>query len=182
MITVQLLKDFLPSSNDKFAEVYAKELQATCDKYQINTKLRVAMFLAQVAHESGLFRYVRELGNDAYFDKYDTGRIAANLGNTPQKDGDGAKYKGRGLIQITGLANYTAVGKALGIDCVAHPELLETPKYACQSAGWYWNSRKLNLLADKGDIVSVTKKINGGTNGLAERTAYFNTLKKLLGV
>uniref|UniRef100_A0AAU8GHX4 Endolysin n=2 Tax=unclassified Seunavirus TaxID=2494210 RepID=A0AAU8GHX4_9CAUD len=150
------------------------------EKTNINTVNRIAGFLSQIGVESAEFRYVRELGNNSYFDKYDTGPIAERLGNTPQKDGDGAKYKGRGLIQITGLANYKACGKALGLDLVNHPELLEQPEYAVASAGWYWNMRNINAACDADDIVKITKLVNGGTNHLAERTAYYKKAKSVL--
>lgn len=149
-------------------------------KTDINTTNRIAGFLSQIGVESAEFKYVRELGNDAYFDKYDTGSLAKKLSNTPEKDGDGAKYKGRGLIQITGYANYRDCGKALGIDLINHPELLEQPEYAVLSAGWYWQSRNINAACDADDIVKITKLVNGGTNHLSERTAYYNKAKSVL--
>lgn len=159
---------------------YLDALNDLFEKGGVNTVNRIAGFLSQIGVESGEFRYVRELGNNAYFDKYDTGSLAKRLGNTPEKDGDGAKYKGRGLIQITGLANYKACGKALGIDLVNKPELLEQPKYAVASAGWYWNARNINAACDADDIVRITKLVNGGTNHLAERTAYYKKAKSVL--
>ena len=150
------------------------------EKGGINTVNRISGFLSQIGVESAEFRYVKELGNDAYFDKYDTGSIAKRLGNTPEKDGDGAKYKGRGLIQITGLDNYKACGKALGLDLVNHPELLEQPVYAVASAGWYWNLRNINAACDADGIVRITKLVNGGTNHLEERTAYYKKAKNVL--
>lgn len=159
---------------------FLKPLNDLFESKKINTVNRIAGFLSQIGVESAEFRYVKELGNDSYFDKYDTGSIADKLGNTPQKDGDGAKYKGRGLIQVTGLANYKACGKALGLDLVNHPELLEQPEYAVASAGWYWETKNINAACDADDIVKITKLVNGGTNHLAERTAYYKKAKSVL--
>jgi putative chitinase len=133
---------------------------------------RETHFLAQVAHESGGFNYVRELASgDAY-----EGR--ADLGNT--EPGDGVRFKGRGLIQITGKANYAACGDALGVDLLLTPELLERPDLAARSAGWYWDSRHLNELADRGDARAITKKINGGLNGYQDRLSYLEIAQRRL--
>ena len=103
-------------------------------RYQIVGSLRMAAFIAQIGHESGQLRYVREMGNDQYLSKYDTGSLAKRLGNTPEADGDGQKYRGRSLIQIIGRANYMTCGEALGLDLINHPELLEMPQHGCMSA------------------------------------------------
>ena len=139
-------------------------------RYAINTKLRQNHFIAQLAHESGEFRYMQELASGSAYE----GR--KDLGNT--ETGDGVRFKGRGLIQLTGRANYAAIGKALGIDFVSNPELLETPKYATLSACWFWNSRNLNIWADADDILRITKKINGGVNGLTQREMYLDRAEK----
>ncbi|QYX49981.1 glycoside hydrolase family 19 protein [Pseudomonas tussilaginis] len=146
------------------------------------TRLRMAAFIAQIGHESGQFRYVRELGGDAYLAKYDTGKLAQRLGNTPEADGDGQKYRGRGLIQVTGRANYEACSEALFGDSrlLATPELLEQPVYASMSAGWFWHRAGLNTLADKGDFLTITKRINGGTNGLEDREALYKLALEVL--
>lgn len=138
-------------------------------EYGFNTLRRLRYFLAQIGHESAGLRYTREIGSGA---AYDTGRKAMMLGNTPEKDGDGQRYKGRGYIQITGKANYTALAKDLEIDCVNHPELLERPKYAILSALWFWKRNNLNIYADKDAFTALTKRINGGTNGMADRLAW----------
>ena len=173
-ITEKQLQQILPNAGRK-AGVFVPSLNATMGKYAIITRLRMAAFLAQVGHESGQFLYVRELGNDAYLSKYDTGRLAQRLGNTPEADGDGQLYRGRGLIQVTGRANYEACSEALFGDSrlLNTPELLEHPVYAAMSAGWFWQKEGLNSLADKGDILAITKRINGGTNGLEDRKALY---------
>ncbi|MCJ2373700.1 glycoside hydrolase family 19 protein [Pseudomonas sp. RGM3321] len=130
-------------------------------------------FIAQIGDESGQLRYFLELGGSAYLSKYDTGKLAERLGNTPEADGDGLLYRGRGLIQITGRANYEACGEALGLDLVNHPELLELAQHAAMSAAWFWHRAALNALADKGDFLTTTKRINGGSNGLADRQAVY---------
>jgi putative chitinase len=144
---------------------------------QINTRLRIAAFLAQIGHESGSLVYSKELGGASYFAKYD-GR--KDLGNT--QSGDGAKFAGRGLIQVTGRANYLAASKALFGDerLLKNPELLEQPEWAAGSAVWFWSSRDLNALADADRFSDLTKRINGGTNGLEDRkTRYRQALKVL---
>jgi putative chitinase len=180
-ITQQQLLQILPNAG-KQAGVFASALNLAMDRYQINNLLRMAAFIAQVGHESGQFRYVKELGGDQYLSKYDTGPLAKRLGNTPEADGDGLKYRGRGLIQITGHDNYLACSKALFSDdrLLQKPELLEQAEWAAKSAAWFWNSRNLNALADAGDFIGITRRINGGTNGLAERQSLFiNALKVL---
>jgi putative chitinase len=180
-ITQQQLLQILPKAGNQ-AGVFASALTLAMDKYQINTRLRMSAFIAQVGHESGQFRYVRELGGDQYLSKYDTGTLAARLGNTPQADGDGQKYRGRGLIQITGRDNYLACSKALFGDdrLLRTPELLEQAEWACKSAAWFWNSRSLNALADKGDFQGITRRVNGGLNGLAERETFYKAALNVL--
>jgi len=180
-ITQQQLLQILPSAG-KQAGVFASALSLAMDRFQINTRFRMAAFIAQVGHESGQFRYVRELGSVQYLSKYDTGPLAKRLGNTPEADGDGQRYRGRGLIQITGRDNYLACSKALFGDdrLLRTPELLEEREWAAKSAAWFWNSRNLNAPADAGDFILITKRINGGTNGLAERQALYNTALKVL--
>jgi putative chitinase len=180
-ITAQQLLQILPNAS-KQAGVFASALNLAMDRYQINTRLRMAAFIAQVGHESGQFNWVKELGGDQYLSKYDTGALAKRLGNTPEADGDGQKYRGRGLIQITGHDNYLACSKALFGDdrLLRTPELLEQAEWACKSAAWYWNSRNINAPADAGDFELVTRRINGGVNGLAERQAFYASALKVL--
>lgn len=180
-ITAQQLLQILPSAG-KQAGVFASALNLAMERFQINTRLRMAAFIAQVGHESGQFRYVQELGGDQYLSKYDTGTLAKRLGNTPEADGDGQKYRGRGLIQVTGQYNYLACSKALFGDdrLLRTPELLEQAEWACKSAAWYWNSRNINAPADAGDFKAVTRRINGGLNGLDEREAFYEKALKVL--
>jgi putative chitinase len=180
-ITAQQLLQILPNAG-KQAGVFASALNLAMDRYLINTPLRMAAFIAQVGHESGQFRYVRELGGDQYLSKYDTGPLAKRLGNTPEADGDGQKYRGRGLIQVTGHDNYLACSKALFGDdrLLRTPELLEQAEWACKSAAWFWNSRNLNALADAGDMKEITRRINGGYNGLAERMEFYDRALRVL--
>ena len=149
-------------------------------RFQIVGTKRIAAFIAQIGHESGQFRYLRELDNDQYLSKYDTGSLAKRLGNTPEADGDGQKYRGRGLIQITGRANYMMCGEALALDLISQPELLEKPQHACMSAAWFWASRGLNTLADAGQFDTITRRINGGQNGAADRQALYARALKVL--
>lgn len=155
-------------------DTYLAPLNEALREFEIDANaLREAAFLAQLLHESGGFRYVRELASGVAYE----GR--ADLGNT--EPGDGARFKGRGLIQITGRSNYRDCGVALGLDLVEHPELLEQPVAACRSAAWFWASRGLNELADKEDFLRITKRINGGTNGWAERVRFYERAKEVLG-
>lgn len=133
----------------------------------IVTPERIRAFLAQIGHESGRLRYVREIWGPTPAQRRYEGR--ADLGNT--EPGDGHRYMGRGLIQITGRANYAAASDALGEDFIAYPALLETPRWASLSAGWFWSSRGLNALADAGEFDQITRRINGGQNGRADRLA-----------
>ncbi|MCO8313285.1 glycoside hydrolase family 19 protein [Pseudomonas mandelii] len=153
------------------AGVFISALNTAMSHRNINTPKRIAAFLAQVGHESGQFQYVRELGSDQYLSKYDTGTLAARLGNTREPDGDGQKYRGRGLIQITGRDNYHQCSLGLfGDDRLLFlPELLEKPQWAAESAAWFWQQNGLNELADRDQFNSITRRINGGLNGLQDR-------------
>ena len=178
-ITQQQLQQILPNAGQT-AGVFVPVLNTAMVRFQIIGTKRIAAFIAQIGHESGQFRYVRELGNDQYLSKYDTGTLAKRLGNTPEADGDGQKYRGRGLIQITGRANYMMCGEALALDLINHPELLEKPQHACMSAAWFWASRGLNTLADAGQFDTITRRINGGQNGAADRQALYARALKVL--
>ncbi len=152
----------------------SQKYKTLLNSYGINTPLRLAHFFAQLDHESGGFYYLKELGNDAYFKKYE-GR--KDLGNTVK--GDGLKYKGRGYIQITGRSNYTALSNDTKVDYVNNPQWLEREADAMISALWFWNKKKLNTIADKDDILSITKKINGGLIGINDRKTKLAKYKKI---
>lgn len=160
-LTEQQLLQILPNAGRQ-AGVFVPVLNAAMNRYGIVGAARVSAFIAQVGHESGQLRYVREIwGPTAQQAGYE-GR--ADLGNTLK--GDGSKYRGRGLLQITGRANYAECGDALGLDLVNQPTLLEQPQHAAMSAAWFWSAEGLNTLADQGAFVKITRRINGG----AQRT------------
>ncbi|WP_339521531.1 glycoside hydrolase family 19 protein [Pseudomonas sp. EL_65y_Pfl2_R96] len=169
-ITPQQLLLILPNAR-QVAGFFVPVLNTAMRKYRIITSVRIAAFIAQVGHESGHLNYVKELGNNQYLSKYDTGTLAARLGNTPESDGDGQKYRGRGLIQITGRNNYRQCSLGLFGDerLLALPELLEQPQWAAESAAWFWEQNGLNELADRDQFNSITRRINGGLNGLQDR-------------
>ncbi len=174
-ITEQQLLQILPNAGRQ-AGVFVPVLNTAMNRYGIVGAPRAAAFIAQVGHESGQLRYVREIwGPTAQQAGYED---RADLGNTVK--GDGSKYRGRGLIQITGRANYAACGEALDLDLINQPELLEQPQYAAMSAAWFWSTKGLNTLADQGDFVKITRRINGGTNGMADRQALYDKALKVL--
>jgi putative chitinase len=149
-------------------------------KAGIVTPLRLCHFLAQAAHETGGFRYSQEIwGPTPAQKKYDT---RTDLGNTPALDGDGERYKGRGDFEITGHANYAEYGEALDLDLVDHPELAATPQNSVRIAVLYWSKHHLNDKADRDDIVGITRSINGGLNGLSDRTSRLIALKRAFGL
>lgn len=174
-ITEQQLLQILPNAGRQ-AGVFVSVLNVAMGKYGIVTRLRIAAFIAQVGHESGQFRWLKELwGPTAQQAGYE-GR--ADLGN--KISGDGFKYRGRGLIQVTGRANYAACGDALGLDLINQPELLEQPQYATMSAAWFWSTRGLNTLADQGQFVKITRRINGGLTGQDDRQALYDKALEVL--
>lgn len=172
MITASDLHTILPAATGGNIDRFWQPLNDTMDEFEINTPTRQAAFLAQIGHESGSLRYVRELATGGAYE----GR--ADLGNT--EPGDGIKFKGRGLIQITGKANYAACGSALGEDLIGTPELLELPELAARSAGWWWKAHGCNELADSENFQKLTKRINGGLTGLDERMAIWKRAKEQL--
>ena len=180
-ITEQQLQRIMPNARRQ-AGVFVSALNAAMANRQIDTPKRQAAFLAQVGHESGQLQYVRELGGEQYLSKYDTGTLAARLGNTPEADGDGQRYRGRGLIQITGRNNYLRCSLALFGDerLLRTPELLELPQWAAESAAWFWWVNGLNLLADKEQFNTITRRINGGLNGLEDRLQLWGRARAVL--
>lgn len=157
---------------------HAGGILSAASKFGINTPLRQAHWLAQIAHESGRFRYVREIwGPTPQQLRYEPpSPLAKQLGNT--EPGDGKRFMGRGFIQVTGRANYAAASLAIFGTTIllTKPEALE--QNPAVSAGWYWASRSINRHADKDDLMAVTKAINGGTNGLADRAACLAIAKR----
>lgn len=174
-ITQQQLLQILPNAGRQ-AGVFVPALNTAMSKYGIVSPLRIAAFIAQVGHESGQLRWVREIWGPTVQQAGYEGR--ADLGNTVP--GDGSKYRGRGLIQITGRVNYTACGEALGLDLINKPELLEMPQHAAMSAAWFWSTRGLNTLADQGEFVKITRRINGGLTGQEDRQALYDQALKVL--
>ena len=170
-----LLHILMPLASEDQAVTFAAPLAAAMNANQINTPLRQAHFLAQLGHESGSLRYTAELASGAAYE----GRT--DLGNT--QPGDGPRFKGRGLIQITGRTNYTNYGNDRGQDYITglNPNLLATdPNIAADCSGWFWATRHLNELADNDDLLTITKRINGGTNGLDDRARRLKLAKCLL--
>lgn len=191
MITLEQMEEIFTHAKKENLAKYHDALVAAMEEFEINTPKRVAMFLAQCAHESGNFGAVSENLNykaetlskvfPKYFRERDPNDYAkqpekiANLvygnrmGNGDEDSGDGFRYRGRGLIQLTGKDNYTACSEDLEQDLHDNPDYLATPEGAARSAAWFWNKNHLNALADADDIVTCTKKINGGTIGLEDR-------------
>lgn len=160
------------------AAQWLPHLQSACDRFAINTPRRIAAFLAQIGHESGGLVYVREIWGPTPAQTRYEGR--ADLGNT--QPGDGKRFMGRGLIQITGRRNYQLASIGLDLDLISHPELLEQSGAAASSAAWWWANHGLNGYADLGQFDRITKIINGGTNGAADRLALYGAAKKALGI
>jgi putative chitinase len=200
MITLEQLKLLLPT-NPEYSK-WLEPLNKILPKYEINTQNRLAMFFGQVCHESGEFKFLKEnlnYGENALlkvFKKYFTpltakiysrnsekiaNRVYSNrMGNSDEKSGDGWKYRGRGLIQLTGKDNYSKFAESIGKSLEETVMHLETLEGALESACWYWQKNNLNMLADTGDIVGVTKKINGGLNGIEERRKRYENAFKIL--
>jgi putative chitinase len=176
-------------------------LEETFAKYDISTPERQAAFIGQCAHESGNFKILQENLNysaeglmKTWPSRFPTKEVAdqyarqpakiagkvynGRLGNTSEEEA--AKYLGRGLIQLTGKENYANCGSSIGVDLLADPTLLLDPRYATLSAGWFWNKKGLNALADAGDAVTITKRINGGALGLDDRLAKTDKALKVL--
>ncbi|WP_444881606.1 peptidoglycan-binding protein [Hyalangium versicolor] len=171
-VSLAQLKKIMPNLSDAKARQVLPHLNKAMVEAKINTPKRQAAFLAQLAHESGELRYFEEIASGAAYE----GR--KDLGNT--HPGDGVRYKGRGPIQLTGRANYRAAGKALGIDLENNPKRAADVDVGFRTAAWFWNSRNLNTYADAGNFREVTRRINGGYNGLASREAYYRRALSVL--
>jgi len=173
------LKEVMPAATNVALKTYTDSLNKQMDAAGINTFLRMSHFLAQIGHESGDLFYMEEIASGAAYE----GR--KSLGNT--EPGDGVRFKGRGPIQITGRANYLAYGIARGRGTFYtlepnHQLLATDPDTAIDSACWFWTSHNLNSLADSDDVLAITKKINGGTNGYPDRCSRLERAKLALHV
>ncbi|MEW5729718.1 MAG: glycoside hydrolase family 19 protein [Pseudomonadota bacterium] len=195
MLTADILRAALPAARPTDLARFANPLAEGCAEWGIETPLRLAAFLAQIAHESGQLRTLAENLNYSaeallrvfprHFDPAQAAayarqperigsKVYANrMGNGDEASGDGWRYRGRGLIQVTGKANYAACGTALGLNLIAQPELLEQPVAAAHSAAWFWHRNGLNRPADARDIETITRRINGGLTGLDDRKACY---------
>ena len=204
MITLELLQKLCPKTKANILQLYAEPLHEVAEYYDMYVNMhRAAAFVAQTAHESGGFNFVKENLNYSakglmgtfkkYFPSDDiarqyerkpekiANRVYANrMGNGPEESGDGYKYCGRGLIQLTGKDNYTRFAADLGISIDETVAYLETPQGAVSSAGWFWDNNNLNSYCDKDDFVTLTKRINGGTIGLEDRQHHYHTALDLL--
>jgi predicted chitinase len=172
-VSLQQLRSIMPNLSDARAQQMLPHLNAAMAEAGINTPQRQAAFLAQLAHESGEFRYMEEIASGAAYE----GRT--DLGNT--EPGDGMRFKGRGPIQLTGRSNYRAAGQALGIDLENNPTRAAEPDVGFRTAAWFWNSRNLNQHADAGNFDAITYRVNGGYNGKASRDAYYARALQVLG-
>lgn len=204
MVTVEQLQRIFPKARRANLEAFCGELNEAMTEFEIDTPRRQAAFLAQCAHESGMFSAVRENLNyqaaslckiwpkrfpslaaaQPYHrnpQKIANKVYADRMGNGNEHSGDGWSYRGRGLIQLTGKSNYIACSQGIEYDVVADPDYLETTEGAARSAAWFWWSRGLNAQADTNDIKTMTKKINGGFIGLEERAHFFEAAKHVLG-
>ena len=172
MVTDDELRQIMPNCAAAKRADYLPFIQQAMQEFQITSYLREAAFLAQLAHESGELRYMEEIASGAAYE----GR--KDLGNT--QPGDGKLYKGRGPIQLTGRANYKKYGDLLGLDLINNPTIAATKEVGFRIAGQFWSLNGLNQLADQQDFKQITKRINGGYNGLDDRTMYYNRAKKVL--
>lgn len=172
MITKDVLKKIAPNAKDQIISDLEKYFDKYLDKYEVNTYLRVCHFLAQCAHESASFQTLEEYASGSAYE----GR--KDLGNT--QPGDGKRYKGRGIIQLTGRANYRSAGQRLGYDLENNPVLAMSAEVSVQTALDYWKTRGLNQYADKDDATTITKRINGGLNGFDDRKKYLSRAKTIL--
>jgi putative chitinase len=205
-LTKEQLRQLLPKN--PYIDQWHNALAQLLPDYEINTPQRIAAFIAQCAHESGSFMFLKENLNyraaslrkifpkyfptDALAEEYANkpnkqaaiaNRIYANrMGNGDESSGDGFRFCGRGLIQLTGRENYSWFAASLGISVEEAAEYLQTFEGAAQSACWFWETNNLNQWADKNDILTLTKRINGGTIGLEDRIKHYEHALHVLGV
>lgn len=176
-ITAADLRRLAPKGDSAILDGLAFSLSPTLARFGITTPLRIQHFLAQAAHETAGFRTLVEDGTDGYFNKRygPQTSVGKRLGNT--MPGDGAKFRGRGIFQCTGRFNYAKYGKAIGVDLIRQPDRAADPATSILIACEYWKAKGLNALADADDIEGITRKINGGLNGLKDRKAYLEKAK-----
>jgi putative chitinase len=167
-----MIKAIAPNSKEEIIVPLVQYLNKYLAQYEVNTYLRVCHFLAQAAHESASFRTLEEYASGAAYE----GR--KDLGNTQK--GDGVRYKGRGIFQLTGRANYRTIGAKIGKDLENNPTLAATPEISVLTALEYWKSRGLSKFADADDVTTITKRINGGLNGFDDRKNYLVKAKKFV--
>lgn len=202
-ITLELLQKIAPQTKAEKLDGFTEGLQDACDRFEITSVSRLSCFLAQVAHESGGFNAVKENLNYSaqglvntfkkYFPTIEDAQpyernpeaianrvYASRMGNGDEASGDGFKYRGRGLIQLTGHDNYTLFATDMGMTIDEAIEYLETYEGAAMSAAWFWWKNNLNVLADQEDMKTLTKRINGGTIGLEDRIHHFHVTKGIL--
>jgi putative chitinase len=172
-----LKEDFAAAAmlSSALADKWYEPAERAMMEFAIVSPARAAAFIAQVGHESGGFLYSREIWGPTDAQRRYEGR--ADLGNT--EPGDGKRFMGRGLIQITGRANYQAVADGLRVDVIDRPELLEEPILAARSAAWWWAQHGCNELADSGDFQALTRRINGGLNGYEDRLERWQTARAI---
>lgn len=204
MITVKLLQQINPKTKESILEKYVEPLNRICLEYGIlDNHKRTAAFIAQIAHESGGFNFTLEnlnygaKGLQSVFKKYYptekealaherkpeqiANKVYANrMGNGDESSGDGWRYRGRGLIQLTGKSNYERFATFMNMKLEEVPTYLETPEGAIMSAVWFWHTNNLNSFCDKDDFVGLTRRINGGTNGLEDRKHHYELALKQL--
>ena len=171
-ITSHLLRRLCPNANQNIIDGVAQYFNQYASLFQIDSDLRVCHFFAQAAVESAWFQTLEEYASGAEYE----GR--SDLGNN--NPGDGVRYKGRGIFQVTGKYNYNATGHKLGLDLINHPELLTTPQYAVLSALEYWKDHNLNVYADADNVTAMTLHINGGYNALSDREMCLKNMKVLI--
>ena len=203
MITKEQLRKAIPDAKASNIEKYYEPLIAAMDHFHINKPKRIAAFLANLAHESASFNTIEENLNYSaqrllqVWPRHFRGRninlyhrqpqkianvvYANRMGNSNKASGDGWRYRGRGLIQLTGKDNYKMLGDAIDADIVSDPDWILTPEGATISAGWFWKSRGLNDLADVENLREITRKINGGYNGHDDRVRKYRHIRKVLG-
>ena len=203
-MTLEQIIQINKNRNLNKCEYYYNALNTVLQNHGINTPIRIAHFLAQIIHESGYLLYDKENLNysaaalrstwprifiteaiaNAYArqpEKIANRAYASRMGNGNEASGDGWKYRGRGLIQLTGTENYRNCGQALGMDLLSQPDLIiESPEISVAVACWYWNSRNLSDWADKDDVKEVTRRVNGGFNGLDDRMSILAVAKNVL--